>query len=206
MKEGYPFFGPPLILGLLLFAVGWFVFGTVFILIAVCAALFFRNPGRNTPVDPDAAICPADGRVLEVIDADGFEGSKEPLKKISIFMSVFDVHVNRSPVQGRVTGIRHIPGKFLAAFKPESSERNERNIVRFSKTDGAEVICIQITGAIARRIVCWVDAGADMAMGTPFGMIRFGSRVECYFPASFEPQVEVGDRVRGGETILGRFR
>jgi phosphatidylserine decarboxylase len=120
-------------------------------------------------------------------------------------MSVFNVHVNRSPVQGEVVAIRHESGAFRPAYRGETSSSNERHILSIRTKEGRLVTCVQVAGVLARRIVCWIREGASVGLGEPFGMIRFGSRVDCYFPPDFDPDVRLGQRVRGGETILGYF-
>jgi phosphatidylserine decarboxylase len=143
--------------------------------------------------------------VVEISQVERFDGQAGPLTKVSVFMSVLNVHVNRSPVPGGVVGVNHHPGEFRPANGNQTSVRNERNVVRIRMEDGREVTCVQVAGILARRIVCWVQEGAALLHGTPFGMIRFGSRVDTYFPPGFEPDVTVGQRVWGGETVLGYF-
>jgi phosphatidylserine decarboxylase len=206
LKEGYPFIAPPLIIGLLGCLVGWFVIGGIGLVVAVAVALFFRNPSRRPSPSKGAALAPADGRVLEVTQVDGDQEVAPKGWKISIFMSVFNVHVNRVPVHGKVVETRHEPGAFRPAYREETSVGNERNLVRLRMETGQEVVCVQVAGILARRIVCWVREGASLAMGEPFGMIRFGSRVDSYFPPEFEPDVRVNQRVWGGQTVLGYFR
>jgi phosphatidylserine decarboxylase len=204
LKEGYPFIAPPLLIGVLGFGIGWGLVGMIGLLVAFAVALFFRNPRRRSVSRKGVAVAPADGRVVEASHVHGDQGSG-PLTKVSIFMSVFNVHVNRSPVKGEVVELRHDPGSFRPAYRHETSVQNERNLVRIRMDDGREVDCVQVAGVLARRIVCWVRRGTNLTMGAPFGMIRFGSRVDCYFPAGFDVDVRIGQRVWGGETILGYF-
>jgi phosphatidylserine decarboxylase len=206
LKEGCPFLLPPTLVALLGFVVGWPLLGWVGVFAAVAVAAFFRNPARRPPKFHGLALAPADGRIQTVARVEDPHGSGQTTWKVSIFMSVLNVHVNRSPVYGRVTEVRHIPGAFLRADHDETSWRNERNLVRIQMNDGHEMSCVQVAGVLARRIVCWIQEGKGLSMGEPFGMIRFGSRVDCYFPLAFDPDVRVGQRVWAGETTLGYFK
>jgi len=174
----------------------------------VCACFFFRDPTRHVPDDPKAVLAPADGKVVEVSKTpDGPLG--DPAWKIDIFLSVFNVHINRAPCAGTVASIQYSPGKFLNALRQEASAENENNLLGLimAEADGALVLVRQIAGVIARRIVCACEIGDKLAQGQAFGMIKFGSRTELYIPESsgFVPEVEKGTRVRAGETILGRL-
>lgn len=203
LKEGYPFIIPPLGLGAIGFALHWQPLGWVGLVLAFSAAMFFRNPIRRPLRDSRIVLSPADGRVVQVEEVDDPWGGKDRWTKVSIFMSVFNVHVNRSPVGGRIVEIRHERGRFKPANRNETSRLNERNIIRMRTREGKEVVCVQVAGILARRIVCWVKEGMVLPQGFPVGMIRFGSRVDTYLPCGFDPDVEVGQRVWGGETILG---
>ncbi len=200
LKEGYPFIAPPVLVSVAGFVLGWSWVGWLGLLLAAAVALFFRNPPRRPLQDDRLALAPADGRVVEVRR----EGENGGLK-ISIFMSVFNVHVNRSPVRGRVVELRHYPGRFRPAHRAEASEGNERLVMGLAMEDGRRVTCVQVAGILARRIVSWVKEGTVLSMGEPFGMIRFGSRVDCYFPPGFDPDVREGQRVWAGETVIGYF-
>lgn len=202
LREGYPFIAAPLIVGLLGYGVGWPILGGFGLLVAAGVALFFRNPPRKPFRLNGVALAPADGRIVEVVQLDGSQGGGPPGWKISIFMSVFNVHVNRAPVYGKVVETRREPGAYRPAYRGETSRGNTRNLVRLRMEDGREVTCVQVAGVLARRIVCWVREGASLAMGEPFGLIRFGSRVDCYLPPDFDIDVRVGQRVWGGETVL----
>lgn len=158
---------------------------------------FFRDPERKIPDDPDLILSPADGRVLEVAPAG--EGTR-----ISIFLSVLDVHVNRSPIAGRVGEVVHTPGRFLAAFDTRASDLNEQTRVPIEGRRGA-VVVKQIAGLIARRIVCRVGAGAELAAGERFGLIRFGSRTDLMLPRGARATVTAGDRVRGGSSVVAKW-
>ncbi len=205
LKEGYPFIGPFLALSMGSHLLGWTWLGWLFLLVSAAVAMFFRNPSRRPLRLPGIALAPADGRVVEVAQEPGQGVGGVPATRVSIFMSVFNVHVNRSPVTGEVVEVRHEPGKFRPAQQRGASSANERNVLRIRMEDGKVVTCVQVAGILARRIVCWVAPGSPLFMGEPFGMIRFGSRVDCYFPQGFEVEVRSGQRVWGGDTVLGRF-
>ena len=155
---------------------------------------FFRDPDRETPRDPAAVISPADGRIIRA-DA----------QRISVFMNVFDVHVCRAPVAGRVASVRHVAGDFLAAFKDEASDHNERTTIVLERPDGAALAFTLVAGLIARRIVCRTEAGREIAAGERIGLIRFGSRVDVDLPPGTSVAVSIGDRVVAGATVLARL-
>jgi phosphatidylserine decarboxylase len=164
---------------------------------------FFRDPEREVPAVPNAVLAPADGTVTEVVeDADEFVG---PAVRVSIFLSPLDVHVNRAPIDGRVVRTVYTPGQFLAAYRPEAGTVNERCAVHL-QGQTARVTVVQIAGVVARRIVCRVGAGDKLAAGQRFGMIRFGSRTDCYMPKSTEVRVSPADRVTAGVTVIGEVR
>jgi len=182
---------------------GWYYLAICFGLPTLFAVYFFRNPRRNIPSSDQVVLSPADGRVLQVTRC-----RKEPLfqreaTKISIFMSVFDVHVNRSPISGIVEERRYNPGRFHLANTDKSSTENEQNAVVISGQDGLRVLFIQIAGLIARRIVCYPEKGDALEKGQILGLIRFGSRLDVYLPDGVQPMVNPGDRVKGGESVLG---
>jgi phosphatidylserine decarboxylase len=165
---------------------------------------FFRNPSRTTPADLNAIVSPADGRVILVDEVQENEFLKSPARRVAIFMNVFDVHVNRAPVAGRILATRHRDGRFLAAFKEEASQVNEQQAVLWETPLGLRLLTVQIAGLLARRIVPAFAEGEVLAKGAPFGMICFGSRVDIYIPRNCVIIVKVGDRVRAGESIIGR--
>ena len=165
---------------------------------------FFRDPDRLSPEDPLAVVAPADGVVVEITDKMETEVVNCTMRRVAIFLSVFDVHTNRAPIEGEVTYCRHYPGKFLDARNPECSVANESQTWAF-RNAGTTLVVRQITGAIARRIVGWSKVGDRVAKGERFGMIRFGSRTEIYVPMESEITVNRGDRVKGGETIVARL-
>jgi phosphatidylserine decarboxylase len=166
---------------------------------------FFRDPDRVAPGDPEAVAAPADGVVVEIIERTEPEVVGAAMRRVAIFLSIFDVHTNRAPIAGEVTFCKHYPGKFLDARNPECSVRNESQTWAF-KNDGTTLVVRQITGAIARRIVGWSKVGDRVAKGERFGMIRFGSRTEIYVPLDAEITVKLGDKVKGGESIVARLR
>jgi len=202
-KEGYPFIIPTAMATLLFVSLGWVYFTGIFCVITFFVISFFRNPTRTIPSSEGGIVSPADGKILEIERHLENHLLNRETVKISIFMSLFNVHVNRSPITGRVMKKVYRPGKFFAANTDKSSLLNERNVLLLCSRDGFEVLFIQIAGIIARRIVCYPQKGDLLKKGQVFGMIRFGSRVEIYLPPSVDIRVRVGDRVKAGKTILG---
>lgn len=208
-SEGYPFIAGALIPGVLLAGLypvhhlmALLIIGLVLILLGLACAGFFRNPRRTVPDDDAVLVSPADGRVLQVIDQDDeFVGRS---RRIDIFLSVFDVHINRMPTGGTVAFVRHRPGRFFSAFKDKASEDNERVDVGLTGPHG-NLRVAQIAGIIARRVVCRAVERQVVTPGEIFGLIRFGSRTELTFPLAYIPCVKPGDRVKGGVTILGKL-
>ena len=199
--EGWPFIGAPLAAAVLAAAAGWAPVAGLFALGGAFMIYFFRDPERAAPSVPGAILAPADGRVVDVRARleDPFVG---PAQQVSIFLSPLDVHVNRAPVGGLVVEVDHRPGAFVAAYRPEASERNERTSLHL-QGEAARVVVRQIAGVLARRIVCRVQPGDKLAAGERFGMIKFGSRTDLVVPIGARLSVKTGDRVRGGETIMG---
>jgi phosphatidylserine decarboxylase len=184
-----------------------FLFALGLVLTIWCVA-FFRNPPRLTPVDPNFVISPADGTVCaieDVLPPIEINLSDAPLTRISIFMSVFDGHINRAPIAGQVSAIAYSPGLFLNADLDKASEDNERNALIF-ETPEHKVGVVQIAGLIARRIVCFIHEGDQLKAGERFGLIRFGSRVDVYVPTDAELHVAAGQKTIAGETILAAFK
>ena len=173
------------------------------VLLTVFMGWFFRNPDRTSPSLPGAVISPADGKIVYAGDNPPGRYFGEPGKRVSVFMSIFDVHVNRAPVSGRVVSVRYHPGKFLAANVEKASLANEQNGVLLETPDGHRVAYVQIAGLIARRVVCDLAPGDAVRVGQRVGLIRFGSRVDILLPASASLNVRVGDRVRAGESVVG---
>lgn len=200
-KEGYPFIISALVATILFYIIPWFIWVTVSLLLLALFLWFFRDPERNTPIEQDIAVSAADGKVVEVEEVE-FKGEK--YKKVGVFMNVFSVHVNRTPVTGTVTSIENIAGKFVNASRKDASIINERNIITFDTKYG-KVIAVQVAGLVARRTVSYVKEGDLMATGDRFGMIKFSSRVDHYFPLSATIQVEIDDEVKAGESIIAKF-
>lgn len=176
------------------------------VLLTAFVAWFFRNPVRTPPPVPGSVISPADGRIVYSGDCPPGRYFPEPGKKVSVFMSILDVHVNRAPVSGEVLSVRYHPGTFHVASVDKASLENEQNGVRIGMDDGGEVAYVQIAGLVARRVVCDLSEGDRVRQGQRVGMIRFGSRVDILMPASTELRVRKGDRVRAGETVVGVLR
>jgi len=180
------------------FWIGWFEAGGVLVGLAAFVAFFFRDPYRQIPSGAGIIVSPADGRVVRIQK----EGETT---RISIFLSIFNVHVNRSPIEGAITEIRYRKGKYRAAFNDLASTENEQNLLVI-QGDGIRIECTQIAGLVARRIVCWKKAGDTLGRGEKFGHIRFGSRTDLLLPAGVALQVQVGDRVSGGSSQIGVLR
>lgn len=176
-----------------------------FLLLCGFSLYFFRDPSRMVPDTPGAVICPADGKVIRVEEVEDGHFLHQRAQKISIFMNLFNVHVNRIPFAGTVDGVYHIPGRFYAADKPEAALHNERCAVVVTMPDKQRYAMVQIAGLIARRIVCRAEKGDQVLAGERFGLIRFGSRVDLYLPLSAQIRVNVGQHVRGGESILAQL-
>jgi phosphatidylserine decarboxylase len=201
--EGYLFIGIFALASLVLFII-WKPLGWIGVVLTLWCVYFFRDPPRVTPVRDGLVVAPADGKIsavaLAVPPAELGLGS-ESVPRVSIFMSVFDVHVNRAPVAGEIERIVYRPGKFLSADLDKASEDNERNALVIRTTSGRYGV-VQIAGLVARRIVCFVKEGELVAAGQRFGLIRFGSRVDVYLPAGTKPLVAVGQYALGGETVI----
>lgn len=182
------------------------VLGFIGLILTGWCVYFFRNPSRVTPLGQGLIVSPGDGiisKIEKALPPKEMKWSKKPLTRISIFLNVFDVHVNRIPVDGVISKIQYHPGKFFNASLDKASEFNERNSLLIQTPSGQEVLVVQIAGLIARRILCEVGAGQEMKAGETFGIIRFGSRVDLYLPEGVHPQVVEGQRMIGGETIMG---
>lgn len=177
--------------------------------LGLCIVWFFRNPRRKIPQEKGLVVSPADGKIVEIRDVDHDEYIGGPAVQIGIFLSVFNVHINRTPVAARVIGVRYRKGKFLNALRPESSRENEQLAIRIEQNEAPyrRMIVRQITGAIARRIVCWVKPGDDLATGEQFGMIKLGSRTELVIPKepSLTIAVQLGDKVCAGSSVVAKF-
>jgi phosphatidylserine decarboxylase len=201
VKEGYYFGVPPLALGGVCFFLHWYVTAAVLVFLALFVFSFFRDPERVIPSEPGAVVSPGDGRVVVVTDE---ENAGRPGKRISIFLAVWNVHVNRSPAAGTITKLDYRPGKFLAAMRERASLENEQNVFTLS-TDTGELVFKQIAGWIARRVVSWKKQGDKVARGERIGLVRFGSRVDVWVPKEAEILVKLGENVKGGASVLARW-
>ena len=174
-------------------------------LVSIFVVWFFRNPARTIPTGEGTVVSPGDGVVVAIESEFEHRFLKEPALRISIFLNVFNVHINRMPIGGIVERIIYQPGQFMAANKPGASTGNEQNALILQRADGAKVLCIQIAGLIARRIVCWAVPGESVEKGERFGLIRFGSRMDVYLPQTSVIRVKVGDKVKGGSSIIAEL-
>ncbi len=203
-REGWPFLAISVAAALVVaLAAGWGWSAPVW-LIAIFVLQFFRDPAREITDEPRAVLAPADGRVVAVEKARDPWLERDALK-ISVFMNVFNVHSNRSPVEGTVRKRWYHAGSFLNAALDKASTENERNALWLRTRDGQDVTCVQIAGLVARRILCYVDAGAELARGERYGFIRFGSRVDVYLPLDAQAAVALGEKACSGVTVLARF-
>jgi len=203
-RAGYPFILVSLGAGLAALALGWPK--TAFLALAAAAffAFFFRDPERHPPADEEAIVAPADGRVIRVDRL--LDEEVGPAWRVATFMNLFDVHVNRSPAAGTVVTSRHVPGRFLAAFREEADTANERQVTVLTTDSGARLKVVQIAGLLARRILPAVRPGDRLTRGQRLGMICFGSRVDVYLPRECEILARTGDRLTAGETPVARWR
>jgi phosphatidylserine decarboxylase len=185
----------------------WFVsawLSLIFLSLFLFTIAFFRDPNRPTPADPNLIVAPADGRIRDIVELDEKEVLKTKTRRVGIFLSIFDVHTNRAPIDGRIIYRRHHEGLCLDARDPDCAEKNEAVTWAFENPRGA-IVVRQLTGAIARRIVAWANVGDELKKGERFGMIRFGSRTELYLPLDAEVLVKTGDHVSGGSTVIARL-
>lgn len=210
--EGYPFIAGCAVLVILFGYPAWifcsgllYGFSVFFVLLTLFTLYFFRNPERTPPTDEQAVVAPADGVVMVVERVPQTPLGCKSLK-ISIFMSVFNVHVNRAPFSGRIVDMLYIPGAFFDARDHRTSCENERNTIVLKTSSGVRLAVVQIAGLIARRIVCHPKLGDYLERGERYGMIRFGSRLDVYLPVDVKPLVKRGDKTVAGETVLGRLR
>ncbi len=203
-KEGLPFIAISLIITLLLLYFHMIIPFVVMGFITLFVAYFFRDPDRNVTYEPNVIVCPADGKILKIEQMDkNHSPTNESTIKVSIFMSIFDVHVNRIPTDGSVEEIVYKPGKYFSANLDKASEQNERNSLFLKIPGDRQMVLVQIAGLIARRIACWIKPGDIVKVGQRFGLIRFGSRVELFLPPETEIYVKPGQKVKAGITKLG---
>ena len=205
VKEGLPFVAVAGIPAVAAGVLGWTGIAAVFGAVAFFTAWFFRNPQRSAPKSDRAVVAPGDGRIVEISEEPEPRFLKDKSVRISIFLNIFDVHVNRIPCQGTVEQVAYQPGRFFVASRPEATLQNEQNALLIRAAQGTRVLCVQVAGLIARRIVCWAAPGETVACGERFGLIRFGSRMDVFLPVGTKLKVKVGDHVKGGETLLGEL-
>lgn len=205
VREGIPFVaglgGSAVAAGLL----GWAVPAALLGSLTLFTTWFFRNPRRVSPCLEGAVVAPGDGKIIAIEDDYEPRFLKEQATRISIFLNVFDVHVNRIPCEGTVEDIVYQPGRFVAANRPEATLSNEQNALMIRSATGAKVLCVQVAGLIARRIVCWVAPGDHVTCGERYGLIRFGSRMDVFLPKGSSICVSVGHRVKGGRDMLAKL-
>jgi phosphatidylserine decarboxylase len=205
-KEGIPFIGAAAGVTLSAGWLGWTIVAVGAAILTLFVSWFFRNPSRVAPQGPGFIVAPGDGKVIAIQEEFEPRFIKDRSIRISIFLNVFDVHINRVPCEGVIEDVQYQPGLFLVASKPDATLRNEQNALMIRTVQGAKVLCVQVAGLIARRIVCWISPGDRAVRGERFGLIRFGSRMDTFFPVGTAIKVAVGDRVKGGETVLGELR
>ncbi|MBN1571663.1 MAG: phosphatidylserine decarboxylase family protein [Deltaproteobacteria bacterium] len=208
--EGFPFIFAALVLTIVVAVLLYFYapkampYVTIpLIILTLFVTAFFRNPNRTIPQDPRAVVSPADGKVIEIAKVQEKSFLNTEAIKISVFMSVFNVHVNRVPMAGKVVKARYFPGKFFVASLDKASSENERNGLVIENEKSEKILVVQIAGIVARRIVCYAKEGDTLQKGIRFGLIRFGSRLDLYLPVDSEIKVTPGEKVKGGETIMG---
>jgi phosphatidylserine decarboxylase len=200
-RSGYPFIGGALAVAVLTAALGWWWLAVPLFVLAGFFLFFFRDPERTVTAGDDVVLSPADGRVLVAGPAHADATPPGDWLQISIFLSPVDVHVNRVPVSGRVTRVRYTPGRYLPAYRDNAGSVNERSEIWIDHR-GRAIVARQIVGVLARRVVCRVQAGADVQAGDRYGIMKFGSRMDVFLPTSAEIRVRVGAAVRGGETVI----
>lgn len=194
VKEGFPFVIVPAILALIFGSLQLWILAAAFVLLALFMAYFFRDPFRTVPDDENIIVSAADGRVTRV-------DTLESGKLVSVFLSPLDVHINRAPISGKITKVEYVKGKKIPATSDQASLVNERNSITITG-EKLTVVCTQIAGILARRIVCWNKEGDELQIGQKYGLIKFSSRTDLLMPREVEVRVSVGDRVVGGETII----
>jgi phosphatidylserine decarboxylase len=203
-REGWPFIGIAIGLALMITSAAGLLWAAPFWLIFIFCVQFFRDPGREIPSGENNVLSPADGRIV-VIEQVRDQYLQRDALKISVFMNVFNVHSNRSPVDGTVEQRWYNPGTFVNADLDKASTENERNALHIRSSLGHDITCVQVAGLIARRILCYVDRGASLSRGQRYGFIRFGSRVDVYLPTDARPRVTIGDKVRATSTVLAEL-
>ncbi|MDD3852130.1 MAG: phosphatidylserine decarboxylase family protein [Syntrophomonadaceae bacterium] len=203
-REGWIFIIIALAIVAVLAVFHFYIPALIFAALTLFCIFFFRNPERIIPEGDEMVVSPADGKVMDVTTVNEGLFIKGNAKRVRIFLSLFNVHINRAPVSGKVGFIKQVAGKFLPAYKDEVSFKNQRNYIGL-ETDFGRVLVVQITGLVARRLVCWVESGNVLQRGERFGLIRFGSCTEIYLPVETEILVKIGDSVKGGESVIAKF-
>lgn len=203
-REGWPFIVISIIITLLMLHYATFWVSMPFILITAFIIQFFRDPKRQIPHEPNLVICPADGKVICVEEClDPYQNVNA--LKVSIFMNIFNVHSNRSPVDGKVIQAQYFPGKFVNADFDKASTENERNALVIDMANGQKLTVVQVAGLIARRILCYAKVGSELSRGERYGFIRFGSRVDIYLPTNSQVMVAIGQKVSASDTVLAKL-
>ncbi|MEW6326224.1 MAG: phosphatidylserine decarboxylase family protein [Thermodesulfobacteriota bacterium] len=202
-KEGYPFIFIAAFTALLAALLNWVIVSVFFWAASIFILYFFRDPERVVPDDPRAIVSPADGKVILIEKVTDERFLHDRALKVSIFMNIFNVHVNRMPYDGVVKEIRYQAGQFLAADQDRASFENENNAIFFEIEENRRIVVVQVAGILARRIVCWAETGDKVKKGQRFGMIRFGSRLDVYLPLNTQVEVKTGQPVAAGQTLLG---
>jgi phosphatidylserine decarboxylase len=202
VREGLPFVGASAGSTAVAAALGWSIPALVLGGVTLFTGWFFRNPRRVVPSARGAIVAPGDGKIIAIEEDFEPRFLKEYATRISIFLNIFDVHVNRIPCEGVIEDIAYQPGRFSAANRPQATLQNEQNALMIRTVGGAKVLCVQVAGLLARRIVCWASPGESVSCGERFGLIRFGSRVDLFLPNDASLRVALGDRVKGGEHVL----
>lgn len=205
-REGFPFIAIAFLIAAAAAWIGGPWAGIPALVVPAFVMNFFRDPERAPPAGEDLVVSPADGKVLSVAEVDEGRYLNRRMKRVCVFMNVFNVHVNRIPVSGRVKAVRYNPGKYLMGYAEKASLDNEQNAIVIERASGQDVLFIQIAGLVARRIVCYLKGGETVSRGERFGLIRFGSRVDVYLPPEAEVLATVGQVVKAGETVLGILR
>ncbi|TLY38460.1 MAG: phosphatidylserine decarboxylase family protein [Nitrospirae bacterium] len=204
-REGVPILAATTAAGVATIALGWWAMTAVVGLVTLFTAWFFRNPARHIPEGDNLIVSPGDGRVLTVVQEQEPRYLKERAVRVSIFLNPLNVHINRTPCAGKVSAIGHFPGKFMVASRAGATLENEQTAVLIETEDGHRVLCVQVAGYVARRIICWLTEGERVARGERYGLIQFGSRMDLYLPVTTHLKVRPGDHVCGGESVIGVF-
>ena len=204
-REGWPFIFLGLIFFIAFMLMGFKILGTFFGIVSLCVAMFFRDPERRIRSDDQMILSPADGRIIQIVPLENQGIGSSYSQQVSIFMSVFNCHINRTPLSGEIINCEYHPGKFLPAFQDKASDLNEKNTVHL-KNDNMEIGIRQIAGLIARRIVCRVKPGDLVSQGSRFGLIRFGSRVDLLLPCDAEIIVSIGQKVKAGLSPIAQIK